>query len=153
MLKQSQRLVCTYWHITLCWKVNDSSWTRLFQMNVVVVFCVLCWTINYWRKWISDFHLWWHCIFIYLLHRVGPGGKACSSTCHPVSVVIWLWELESVIRPTWIVSVYSTRVSSPSIPSSSAPPGPHPASTASPSTSDCPAAQQRQCRHGKNQRR
>lgn len=115
-------------------------------------FCVLCWTINYWRKWISDFHLW-HCIFIFLLHRVCPGGKACSSTCHPVSVVIWLWELESVIRPTWVVGVYSTRISSPSIPSSSAPPGPHPASTASPSTSDCLAAQQCQCGHGKNQRR
>lgn len=56
MLKQSQRLVYTYWHITLCWNVNDSSWTGLFQMNVVV-FKVLCFMLDHKLLEEMDFRL------------------------------------------------------------------------------------------------
>lgn len=84
--------------------------------------------------------------------RVSPVGETCCNPCLSVPVIIFrLWELEHIIRAPWIFCLHSTCVTSLAIPCPSVTSGPHPASTASPCTSDCPSAEQCQCGHDKNQ--
>lgn len=84
--------------------------------------------------------------------RVGPGWQTCCFSWHSFPVlIIRLRELKCCIRPTWIIHLHGACFPSNAVTCNSTSSRPYTSTSAPPSSSNCTAVKQCQCRHGKNQ--